>query len=101
MLGAWDLLARVIPVRVVTREREAKGIDVELSALRWVGGNDRDACNEFDVHMRTTFCSDRSADDAARPPSSARSRESLCERARYEAGAGRVARRGVVDPIVD
>src|SRR3989440_3611244 len=53
VVAARDLPARVVPVLPLALEREAEGVDIELSACWRVGGHDGDACNELDPHLRS------------------------------------------------
>src|SRR5437016_8238741 len=66
VLAARYLPARVVPVLPLALQREAEGVDIELSACWRVGGDDGDACNELDLHLRSPPAGSR----VVAPPSS-------------------------------
>src|SRR5437899_6165714 len=53
VLAARNLPARVVRVLPLALEREAEGVDIELSACWRVRGDDGDAGNELDLHLRS------------------------------------------------
>ena len=53
VLAARDLLTRVVPVLPLALERQAEGVDIELSACWRVGGDYADACDELDLDLRS------------------------------------------------
>jgi hypothetical protein len=48
--GAGELLAVPVLRALGSRQREAERVDLELAALRRIGGDDRDRSDEDDVH---------------------------------------------------